>query len=142
MFNLTRKGLWAHKVRFLLTGLAVVLGVAFMAGAMILTDTMGETFDGLFAPSNEGIDVVVHHTTGVKSDFGDVTERVDAATLARIRQVDGVDAAAGSIEGFAQIGGSDGKIAPPGGMGGPLGVSWISAARLNPYTLRAGRAPH
>ena len=65
MFNLTRKGLWAHKVRFLLTGLAVVLGVAFMAGTMILTDTMGKTFDGLFATSNEGIDVVVHRTAGV-----------------------------------------------------------------------------
>ncbi len=64
MFNLTRKGLWAHKVRFVLTGLAVILGVAFMAGTMILTDTMGKTFDGLFATANEGIDVVVHRTTG------------------------------------------------------------------------------
>ena len=80
MFNLTRKGLWAHKVRFLLTGLAVVLGVAFMAGTMILTDTMGKTFDGLFATSNEGIDVVVHRTTGVDSTGGiDVQERVDAS---------------------------------------------------------------
>ena len=70
MFNLTRKGLWAHKVRFLLTGLAVILGVSFMAGTMILTDTMGKTFDGLFATSNEGIDVVVHRTTGVDSSGG------------------------------------------------------------------------
>src|SRR5215211_7719087 len=109
MFNLTRKGLWAHKVRFLLTGLAVVLGVAFMAGTMILTDTMGKTFDGLFATSNEGIDVVVHHSTGIEGDFADVTERVDASTLDQIRSIDGVDAAAGSIEGYAQIVGADGK---------------------------------
>src|SRR3954451_1266479 len=142
MFKLTRKGLWAHKVRFALTGLAVVLGVAFMAGTMILTDTMGKTFDGLFATSNQGIDVVVHHTTGVKSDFGDVTERVDAATLARIRQVDGVDAAAGSIEGYAQIVGSDGQGATTDGIGGTMGVSWIADPRLNPFSLRAGRAPH
>jgi putative ABC transport system permease protein len=142
MFNLTRKGLWAHKVRFLLTGLAVVLGVAFMAGTMILTDTMGRTFDGLFATSNEGIDVVVHHTTGVKGDFADVTERVDAATLARIRQVDGVDAAAGAIEGFAQVVDKDGKVMTTEGIGGTMGVSWIDDARLNPFSLRAGRAPH
>ena len=57
--RLTLKGLWAHKLRFVLTGLAVILGVAFMAGTMILTDTMGKTFDGLFATTNEGIDVVV-----------------------------------------------------------------------------------
>src|SRR5947208_168640 len=142
MFKLTSKGLWAHKVRFLLTGLAVVLGVAFMAGTMILTDTMGKTFDGLFATSNKGIDVVVHHTTGVKSDFGDVTERVDAATLARIRAVPGVDAAAGSIQGVAQIVGRDGKVATTEGIGGTIGVSWIADQRLNPFSLRAGRAPH
>src|SRR5947209_4225921 len=143
MFKLTSKGLWAHKVRFLLTGLAVVLGVSFMAGTMILTDTMGKTFDGLFATSNQGIDVVVHHTTGVKSDFGDVTERVDAATLNRIRSVDGVDAAAGSIQGYAQIVDRNGKVAAAAdGIGGTMGISWIADRRLNPFSLRAGRAPH
>ena len=60
MFTLTRKGLWAHKVRFLLTGLAVILGVSFMAGTMILTDTMGKTFDGLFAASYDETDAVVY----------------------------------------------------------------------------------
>ena len=43
MFRLTIKGLWAHKLRFALTGLAVVLGVAFMAGTMVLTDTMSRS---------------------------------------------------------------------------------------------------
>ena len=50
MFSLTLKGLWAHKLRYALTGLAVVLGVAFMAGTMVLTDTMEKTFDGVFRP--------------------------------------------------------------------------------------------
>jgi putative ABC transport system permease protein len=142
MFKLTSKGLWAHKVRFVLTGLAVVLGVAFMAGTMILTDTMGKTFDGLFATSNEGIDVVVHHTPGVEGDFGDVTERVPATTLTAIRAIDGVDAAAGSIEGFAQIVDADGEITTTDGIGGTMGVAWIDDARLNPFDLRRGRAPH
>ena len=38
MYALTLKGLWAHKLRYALTGLAVVLGVAFMVGTMVLTD--------------------------------------------------------------------------------------------------------
>ena len=59
MFSLTIKGLWAHKLRYALTGLAVVLGVAFMAGTMVLTDTMGKTFDGVFASANDGTDVIV-----------------------------------------------------------------------------------
>src|SRR5699024_10144644 len=118
MFDLTRKGLWAHKVRFVLTGLAVVLGVAFMAGTMILTDTMGATFDGLFATSNEGIDVVVHRTASVDGEFVDVQERVDADVVDRIRSVEGVDAAAGSIEGIAQIVAADGTATKTDGIGG------------------------
>ena len=82
MFRLTWKGLWAHKLRFVLTGLAVVLGVAFMAGTQILTDTMGKTFDGLFESANEGVDVVVRRAAAVESAFeGEVRERVDTATL-------------------------------------------------------------
>ena len=65
MFKLTARGLWAHKLRFALTGLAVVLGVAFMAGTMILTDTMDRTFSGLFETSNAGIDVVVQRPVAV-----------------------------------------------------------------------------
>ena len=141
MFNLTRKGLWAHKVRFLLTGLAVILGVSFMAGTTILTDTMGKTFDGLFATANEEIDVVVHRTTGVEGQM-DVQERVDASLVDQITQVDGVDAAAGTIEGFATLVDDDGKAITAGdGFGGTIGVSWITDERLNPFDLSAGRAP-
>jgi len=141
MFNLTRKGLWSHKVRFMLTGLAVVLGVAFMAGTMILTDTMGKTFDGLFATSNEGIDVVVHRAAAVEGDFVDVQERVDASVLEQIRSVDGVDAAAGSIEGLAQLVAADGTATKEDGIGGTMGIAWIEDERLNPFALSSGRAP-
>ena len=136
MFNLTRKGLWAHKVRFMLTGLAVVLGVAFMAGTMILTDTMGKTFDGLFATSNEGIDVVVHRTSSIETDMVEVHERVDASVLDEIRAVDGVDAAAGSIEGFAQIVDADGTATTTDGIGGTMGVV-ASLARTPTVSPRA-----
>ena len=142
MFNLTRKGLWAHKLRFVLTGLAVVLGVAFMAGTMILTDTMGKTFDGLFATANEGIDVVVHRTTGVDSDGGiDVQERVDASLVDRSgrrrrrrrRRLD---------RGLRPARRTRRHAAPHrDGIGGTIGANWIDDERLNPFALSAGRAP-
>jgi putative ABC transport system permease protein len=141
MFNLTRKGLWAHKVRFVLTGLAVVLGVAFMTGTMILTDTMGKTFDGLFATSNEGIDVVVQRTVGVEGEWTDVRERVDARLLDDIEAIDGVDTAAGSIQGFAQIVDADGTATASNGFDETMGVAWIDDERLNPFELTSGRAP-
>ena len=34
------KGLLAHKLRLALTALSVVLGVAFVAGTFVLTDTL------------------------------------------------------------------------------------------------------
>jgi putative ABC transport system permease protein len=142
MFKLTWKGLWAHKLRFALTGLAVVLGVAFMAGTQILTDTMGKTFDGLFESANEGVDVVVRRDTPVSSAFeGEVRERVDTATLDKIRGVDGVDAAAGSIEGQAALVGPDGKADAASGFGGVIGANWVEDQRLNPFTIATGNAP-
>ncbi len=143
MFKLTYKGLWAHKLRFVLTGLAVVLGVAFMAGTMILTDTMGRTFDGLFDTSNKGVDVVVRRAATVDGGIenGDVRERVDSATLARITAIDGVDTAAGSITGMATLVAADGKAAATSGMGGTMGMNWVQDPRLNPFAIATGRAP-
>jgi putative ABC transport system permease protein len=142
MFKLTWKGLWAHKLRFMLTGLAVVLGVAFMAGTQILTDTMGKTFDGLFESANDGVDVVVRREAAVESAFeGEARERVDTATLDRIRGIDGVDAAAGSIEGQAALVGPDGKAAAASGFGGVIGANWVEDERLNPFSIATGNAP-
>jgi putative ABC transport system permease protein len=142
MFRLTRKGLWAHKLRFALTGLAVVLGVAFMSGTQILTDTMGKTFDGIFEDANEGVDVVVRRGAKVESSFDvDVRERVDTATLNRIRAVDGVDVAAGSIEGQAALVGPDGKAQAGSAFGGVMGANWVEDERLNPFSIASGHAP-
>ena len=143
MFKLTYKGLWAQKLRFALTGLAVVLGVAFMAGTMILTDTMGRTFDGLFDTVNNGVDVVVRRASTVDGgmEAGDVRERVDTATLNRIKAIDGVDDAAGTITGMATLVAPDGKAAAAGGMGGTMGTNWVDDPRLNPFAIATGRAP-
>jgi putative ABC transport system permease protein len=145
MLKMTAKGLWAHKLRFVFTGLAVVLGVAFMAGTQILTDTMGKTFDGLFESSNQGVDVVVRRAAAIKGDFtsggAEVRERVDTATLDRIRGIDGVDAAAGSIDGQAALVGPDGKADAASGFNGVIGANWVEDQRLNPFTIATGHAP-
>ena len=53
------KGLLAHKLRLALTALSVVLGVAFVAGTFVLTDTLAATFDNLFAEVNGNTDAQV-----------------------------------------------------------------------------------
>ena len=57
MLRATLRGLLAHKVRLLLTAVAVVLGVAFVTGSLVFTDTLGKTFDDLF--NQTAPDVVV-----------------------------------------------------------------------------------
>ena len=59
MWKVTLKGIWAKKVRFLLTGVAVMLGVAFVSGTFVLTATISNTFDGLFNDIYQHTDAVV-----------------------------------------------------------------------------------
>jgi putative ABC transport system permease protein len=140
MLELTLKGLWAHKLRFLMTGLAVILGVAFMSGTMILTDTMARTFDDVLATNNDGVDAIVRRAAAVEGETADVRERLAASTLERVLTVDGVDAAAGSVQGFAELVRADGEVAEQQ-LGGTVGTAWIDDDRLNPFDLAAGRAP-
>ena len=104
MFRTTLKNLAAHKLRLLTTSLAVLLGVAFMSGTLVLTDTIGKTFDGLLAELNEGTDVHVRSDVTTSSDqMGEQRARLDASLVDTIAGVDGVQAAEGSIEGYAQL---------------------------------------
>ena len=59
MWRVTFRGLAAKKFRLVLTSLAVVLGVAFMAGTFVLTDTLDNVFDDLFTNTTKGVDAVV-----------------------------------------------------------------------------------
>ncbi|HET6964213.1 MAG TPA: hypothetical protein VFH58_05530, partial [Acidimicrobiales bacterium] len=62
MLKATLKNVFAHKLRLALTALAVVLGVAFMSGTYVLTDTIKHTFDTLFQQTSAGKDAVVRGT--------------------------------------------------------------------------------
>ena len=70
MWKVTRRGLAGHKLRFLLTALAVVLGVSFISGTLVLTSTIQKTFDDLFADINRGTDAAVRSANVIKGDFG------------------------------------------------------------------------
>jgi putative ABC transport system permease protein len=141
MRSLTLKGLLAHKLRYLLTGLAVVLGVAFMAGTMVLTDTIQHTFNGVLASANDGTDVIVRRAGSIDGDFAESRQRVDATTVARVGQVEGVKAAVGSIQGFAQLVHADGTSKESDGLGSTIGANWITEKSINPFTLASGHAP-
>jgi putative ABC transport system permease protein len=144
MLRATLKDLWARKIRLFTTSAAVVLGVAFMAGTLVLTDTIGKTFDDLFSDVNESTDALVRAKATIEQssfDGGDQRPRIDDSIVSAVRGVDGVEFARGEILGYAQIVGRDGKAIGNPSQGPPtFGGVW-NDDELNPYTLREGRAP-
>ncbi|MBA3303294.1 MAG: hypothetical protein H0U26_05405, partial [Acidimicrobiia bacterium] len=82
MLKVTVKSLLARRFRLVTSGLAVLLGVAFMAGALVLTDTIGRTFSDLFAGVNAGTDAYVRSTGTLGGDgFDGQRARIDAALV-------------------------------------------------------------
>src|ERR671919_594366 len=95
MWKVTRKGLRAHKLRFGLTALAVMLGVAFMSGTFVLTDTVSKVFDDLFTDLNENTDAYVRSSSSSDLDFGGGTirPRIPETVVEPVSAVDGVELA-------------------------------------------------
>ena len=59
MLRVTMRGVRGHLLRFLLTACAVMLGVSFVTGTYVLTDSIDATLKGLFKQSLAGVDVSV-----------------------------------------------------------------------------------
>src|SRR5438105_11121045 len=99
MFRTAIKGLFARKLRLVMTALAIVLGVAFMAGTLVLTDTVQRTFDDLFGNIYEHTDAVVRTRSALSSDQfgGAVHEPVPESLLPQVRSAPGVAAAEGNV---------------------------------------------
>src|SRR6186997_75536 len=95
MLKIALKGLWARKLRTVLTGFAVVLGVAFVAGTFVFTDTIDASFKDLFERAQKGVDVTVTAKVAVEEDFA-APPTMPSSALDRVKSVDGVDAAQGN----------------------------------------------
>ncbi|MGH8971375.1 MAG: ABC transporter substrate-binding protein, partial [Actinomycetes bacterium] len=101
MFIATFRGMVAHKLRLVLTTASIALGVAFLAGTFILTDTMKLAFEQLFGKVSSGTDAVVRQESAYAESSGVGTSRspIPASALDQVRSVDGVAAAEGSVSG-------------------------------------------
>jgi putative ABC transport system permease protein len=144
VFRDALKNLLAHRRRLMATAIAVMLGVSFMAGTLVLTDTVTHTFNNLFATVYKGTDAVVREQAAFSGiqNTGAQRGRVDASLLPQLEYAPGVAAGEGVVEGYARIIGSNGKALGNPMNGAPtLGMSWVTNPHLDPFTLVAGRAP-
>ncbi|WP_373456458.1 ABC transporter permease [Corynebacterium sp. 70RC1] len=63
MYRVSWRSVASHKVRLLLTVLAVVLGTAFVSGSMMFTKALGDTFDSAISSQMASVDAVVNGNT-------------------------------------------------------------------------------
>lgn len=143
MLKATLRSIAGHRARLAMTGLAVVLGVALMSGTLVLTDTVGRTFDNLFANAYAGTDAVVRSTDVVEAPFGpEIRSPIADTVVATVAGAPGVAVAEPSVTGFAQLVAPDGEVVGNPRAGTPsFGFNWSEVAELNPFRLTDGTAP-
>lgn len=147
MLRLTVKGILAHRRRLLSTGLAVVLGIAFLCGTFVLGDTIKRSFDNLLATVNSGTDAYIRRSDSIEAGEGSISRRdrgqIDESLLTPVRSIPGVAAAdADLLTGGVRILGRDGKVVGGDSRRGPsFGANWRLDQQLNPFKLVAGAPP-
>src|SRR5436190_13152001 len=141
MWRVIWRGLTSHKLRLALTALAVVLGVAFVAGTFVLTDTINSAFTQLFDQASKGVDVAVRTKATISGNGGQQRAPMPASVVEQVRAVPGVQDADGGVGGYAQFIGKNGKPVTTGGAP-TLGVSLSKVAHLQSAVhVREGTLP-
>jgi putative ABC transport system permease protein len=138
------RGLLSRKLRTSLTAIAIVLGVAMIAGTFVLTDSIDQAFDRIFTDIRKGSNAVISGKSAF--DVGDQTgvsaPELDESLLPKVRALPTVAEAEGGVDSDAtQFIGDDGKAVVFGGAPN-LGFSIANGDSVfNPLTLIEGQWP-
>ena len=136
--RVTVRGLLARRARVVLTVLSIVIGVSFVSGAFIVTDSFRRAFDELFAELDRGIDLRVRGATAFGRGGGG--SPVPAELAERIAAIDGVVAVEPSLDEPAVVLDADGEPVPA--RSGPqLGIAWTGEGLIGGRVLRTGVPP-
>jgi putative ABC transport system permease protein len=142
MIAVALKGLLGRKFRAGLTAFAIVLGVAMISGAFVLTDTLGKSLDHIYNHSYAASDAVISSEEAVNT--GDTTPEAPAFSadvLRKVERLPGVRLAQGSIQDQARLVDRNGKAIGTADNGTAVGLDPSADQSLNPLQLVAGRWP-
>jgi putative ABC transport system permease protein len=144
MMRVALRGILGRKLRAVLTGLAIVLGVAMISGTYVLTDTINASFDTIFTTSYKNADVIVTGKSAVgNTDAGPVeTPSIPDSVVAKIQRLPDVADAVGSLtDENTKLVGKDGKVVTTHGAP-TFGYSVDPKhQQFNPLSLAAGHWP-
>ncbi len=141
MLRIAWRSLTAHKLRTVLTTLAILLGVAMISGTYVLTDQINKGFEQIFTDAYKGVDVTVTR----KAAFTGATVSSTVAGLpeslvTKVQGVDGAATAVGYISGAGAVA-VDGKVVGTGGSPTLFFSYSPGMEKLQPNTFVAGAPP-
>ncbi len=140
MLKATLRSFLAHKGRLLLSALAVILSVAFVAGSLIFSDTVSRTFDRLFASTAADVTVTPEETLDETIPSGQ-TLTLPASLADRLAQVNGVAAARAEVDvAGLTVADKDRESVGPTTGAPTIGTAWNPTER-SPVELTSGHAP-
>ncbi|PJE95667.1 ABC transporter [Streptomyces carminius] len=151
MFRTALRNVLAHKARLLMTTLAVMLGVAFVAGTLVFTATLSEAFERSSQKGYEAVDVSVQPDWSTGGG-GEGSEEADGepadpelalteGLLEKLRGVDGVASAFGTATGTVALADKDGELVGDGWSTFGNNHAAVDGGQDPRYDLRDGRAP-
>ncbi len=137
MLTIAWRNVRENPSRYLLTGLAITLGVAFYVATTVLTTTVDRSISGSVDDLYAGVDAVVRSTDVLETDFFDIRSPIDVSVIDAIAAVDEVDAVQPVLTGYSQIVGNDGKVVGDN----TLAFVWSESDDLNGFALVEGAEP-
>ncbi|MEU9714637.1 FtsX-like permease family protein [Streptomyces sp. NPDC047976] len=143
MFRTALRNVLAHKARLLMTVLAVTLGVAFVSGTLVFTDTLSNALSGQSAKSYSGVAVSVTSHGQARGEDGqkEGDPGISQQTLEKVKAVKGVASVSGRVSGFAGVGDESGKLIGSGWDNKGSNFAPVKDGKDPRYTFTDGTGP-
>lgn len=101
MLRASLKSLFSRKLRLTLAIIAIVLGVSFLSGAFVLTDSLGARFERLFTSINQNVDVQV--ALSEEGQEEDPQPKLTQAQIEAMAALPGAAAVSGDVSAFGVV---------------------------------------
>ncbi|GAV45230.1 ABC transporter permease [Streptomyces acidiscabies] len=137
MLRTALRNVLAHKARLLMTVLAVMLGVAFVSGTLVFTDTFENAYRAQAARSYAHVDVEIEAYADESGGFPGISRK----TLEEIARLDGVAEAAGRVDGLASVAARDGGLIGAGMLNEGANFAPGKDGKDGLYTFTDGSGP-
>ncbi len=142
MFRTALRNVLAHKARLLMTVLAVLLGVAFVSGTLVFTNTISDAYQKSSQKGFDHVDVAIQpHTADRDKGKPGEAPKLTQHLLDQAGKVPGAASATGSVGGFAAVADKHGKLVGEGFNSSGANYYPGADGKDSRYPLKDGRAP-